>query len=346
MARITLNQLAQTRIPGSAGTCINDTPQLASYANEAIQRLIFAGGETGWAGGWWPVVFDVDPDDPYIVCPREIVRLINANICRWPVRIANQFEEYLPGGPGLQTKCSCSAECCQCGTLAIYDRGTVPTEIELTATNQKIRVYITDSRDKGYRLLVSKAMDQNGLPIFSQDGLNPVDGFYLTFDTPFETSTMIVTDFNDLLKDATFGEVIVKQVDATTGVEKTLSRLLPDERTAAYRKYFIQNFPKPTAPATTRQVNAIAKLEYIPLVRGTDFLLIGNVPALKEAIASVRYGEMDSPTAQAMSLLKMKNAIKILNDELRHTQGEQNPALTFPVAGLDNLACQRIGTMV
>lgn len=237
--------------------------------------------------------------------------------------------------------------------MAVYDRGTSPTAFNLTTTNKLIRVYYTDSRDVGRRVLISKAVDQNGNRIYTQDAQNPVDGFYLSLTNPFATSAFVVTAFQAIVKDATFGDVLLKEVDATTGVESLLARYAPDELNPSYRVYFIEGLPKypvdpPTVPATykTRQVTAMAKLEFIPLVRGTDFLLIGNPSALRAECESIRYSKHDNPESQAMSLLKHKLAIKHLRDEVIHYFGNQQPSITQPIAGLEGMVCQKIGSLI
>lgn len=323
------------------GVCRDDLTELASYINEATQRLIDASGETGFWGGWYRTVFNVECDNPYITLPREIARIAGADICRTPININNQWYEFLEAGPGLQTDSECS-----CGTLALYDRGNYPTAHVPTTTNKYLRAYVTNASDVNRRILISGAVDQNGTRIYTQDGLNPVDGFYMVLNQPFVTSSMIVTSFSGIIKDATFGDVILKEVDATTGVERLLSRFGPDEINPTYRRYFIKSLPKPIAPATTVQVEVMAKLEYIPLVRGTDFLLIGNIPALKEECMSIKHAEVETPESKAMSILEHKTAIKLLNAELTHYLGKQRPAITVKVDGLEGLHLERIGSMI
>lgn len=365
--RLTLQNLSNTRIPQVIGKCATDLTAIASYANEAIQRLIQdrAFGETGPWGTSRRVVFNVDPADPYITQPREIARLENLDVCKSPVSIANEWYEVMEAGPGLQTNDTCCELAwnwgwyglfgygsCYSGT-AVFDRGTVSSAYELTASNKKLRVYVTDSRDIGRRILISGATDQNGSRVYTQDGLNAVDGFYLTMDSPFATSSFIVTGWQGIIKDATFGDVLLKEVDATTGVERLLGRYAPSETNPSYRRYFFKNLPKtPVSPATTPatykpiQVTAMAKLEFIPVVRATDFLLIGNIPALKEEFESIRYSEMDNTAAQQMSILKHKNAVRLLRNELIHYLGNQTPAITMAIAGLEGMREQRIGSMI
>lgn len=339
--RKTLNDVSSSRLPQAIGVCADDLTRLAKILNEATQRLINASGETGFYGGWYRTVFNVTCDNPYITLPREIARIGGADICRHPINIANQWYEFLEAGPGLQTDSSC-----QCGPLAMYDRGNFPTAYDLTGTNKFIRVYPTSASDVNRRILISGATDVNNTRIYTQDGSNPVDGFYLVLTQPFTTSSFTINSFKGIVKDPTFGDVILKEVDATTGEETLLSRYAPDETTPSYRRYFIKSLPKPVYPATTVQVEAMAKLEFIPLVRGTDFLLISNIPALKEECRSIIHSEMDEPQFKSMAILEHRQAVKLLNEELTHYLGKQNPAITMSVSGLEGLHRERIGTLI
>lgn len=346
----------QSRLPSAIGKCANDVPGVAAYVNQAQQQLIIAMGETGAFGGWQKVVFSVNRCSPYITLPRELARIINMDVCRFPIRIQNEFYEMLEAGVGLQDFCKCPD---WCGALEGYERGTFPTMVDITPSNQLLRVYMTDPRDLGKRVLVGPALDQNGNPIYSQDGLNSVNGFYLPLANPFTTSAFQVSSIGGVQKDATFGDVLLYQVDATTGAQVLLSRYAPDEITPSYRRYFIHRLPcgcgtvqVPSNPCVAGvtppnvAVTAMAKLEFIPANRTTDFLIIGNIPALIEECKSIRYSDMDAPNAPGLAAKSHLNAVNLLNKELGHYLGKLQPAVNFAPFGTATLERQRIGAMM
>lgn len=345
--RVTVNQVQQSRIPQSLGLCAGDLPQICSYVNEATQRLINAGGETGWFGGWLKVLFQVSRCDPFITCPREFARVIQLAPCGRGVKIQNQFYEMMEAGIGLQEYRNCKN---WCGAMAGYERNSVPTMVELTPANQLLQVMVTDPRDVGSRILIA-GNDQNGNPIYSQDGENSVLGFYITLASPFATSGFIVSSIASIQKDATYGDLLLYQVDSTTGVQVLLSRFAPDEINPSYRRYYINKLPcgcfchtaqspciQPVTPNTTVPVSAMVKLEFIPVNRATDFLIIGNIPALKEECLSIRYGEMDAPNVPGMAAQHHARAIKLLQDELRHYEGDQQISMNFAPFGTARLS--------
>ena len=335
--------LRQSRFPEEIGKCATDAPAIFALANHAQQILINAGGETGWFGGWARVIFTVSRCNPFISLPRAFQRAIGLDVCRTPIRVQNEFYEFLEAGVGLKGLCN---QPDWCGALEGYERGVFPTMTDVASSNQLLRVYITDPRDITKRILIGPSLDQNGNPIYTQDGNNPVNGFYLTFSQPFTTSSFIVTSIGGIQKDLTYGDVLLYQVDATTGTQVLLSRYAPDEITPAYRRYYINRLPcscgsvvsqspciAPASVPSMVPVTAMAKLEFIPVMKDTDFLIIGNIPALIEEAKSIRFANMDNSDALKQSAFHHAKAIKLLNQELSSYLGREQPAINFAPFG-------------
>jgi hypothetical protein len=344
--KVTVNDVLQSRIPHSIGKCATDLPEICSYLNEAISRLLIAAPDTGWWKTWEKVVFNVDRTTPYLTLPAKYARAAGIDICRTPVGVNNEWYEFMEYGVGLQTICTSKSPC---AVMDAFDRGSVATAYDLTPTNQLIRVYLTDIRDVGRKILFTGAIDQNGNGIYEQNGLTSLNGFMLTLTTPFVTSGFIVTAFSSVTKDPTYGDVVVKQVDATTGVEVLLARYTPDEITPQYRRYLISGMPCNCCPVTgtnTVQVTAMCKLDFKPVKRPTDVLLIGNLAALKEEMQSIKFSEQDSSKAMQFSLLKHQQAVKLLNLELASYTGPTDVAVNVSIFGSARLEHQGIGTMV
>jgi hypothetical protein len=320
-------QFRTSRIPEVLGRCANDTPYLLSLVNEAIQRLLLEDIDTGWWGTNYRTAFTVT--NGFITAPRDVARITDIAVCNQPIRIQNCFFEFLWAGNGLQPN---GCQSCN-GVTEALDRGVVSTMADLPTGDQYIRVYSTDSRDVTRRIFI-QALDENGLVIRTQDGLNWNDGFFLTLDQPFNTSSYMVTKINGIAKDKTYGDVAIYAVDATTGVETLLSRYQADETTPSYRRYYLNNLPNQCCSNTSAvQVIGLAKLDFVPVTKDTDFLLIGNLPALKEECMSIRYSEMESQGSKELADAHHKTAIKLLNKELRTYEGNNNPAINVAVYG-------------
>jgi hypothetical protein len=343
-------------MPEDCGLCSGDIPGIAAYVNEAQQNLIMAAGAQGWWWGWGKVTFNVSVASPYITLPREFARLIGLDICCHPIRIQNEFYEFLPGGICKQdTLCNTWK-----AGMAGYDRGMYPTMVDLTDDGQQyLRVCITDQRDVGKRILI-KGLDQYGQHIYSTDAGNEVEGFYLEFEWPCVTSSFTVTKIEHVIKDQTYGDVILKQVKnlpSSTGIlsedgfeilgegggvilpeggdetEVTLSRYAPDEYNPAYRRYYISKYPCGQCCVVNGQfqVNGLAKVECRPVYRDTDWLVIGNMPALIEECIAIYLSRSHDANSQAMAELHHRKAIKRLRDEMRHYNGDQNPAVEVDI---------------
>lgn len=329
-------------LPQDLLLCQGDTPQIAAYVNQAQEQLIMAAGETGWWGCHYKVVFNVDQDDPYITCPREVARIAAADICRMPVRIQNDWYEFLEAGAGLKG----TGDCCESRLpIEIYERGTYPTAYDVPSTASYIRAYYTDSKDAGKRICVT-GLDQNGNKIYTLDTDN-TNGFFLTLDAPFATSSFLVSKITGVQKDETYGDVVLYAVDPTTGAETLLARYAPSETVASYRRYYLNGLPSNCCDGEdTTQVTVQAKLEFIPAWNDTDYLLIGNLPALIEECKSIRHSKMDAPEMKQLSIAEHKMAINHLNNELKHYMGTMQPAIVFAPFGTAVLRDRMIGSLV
>lgn len=342
--RATVADIRFSSFPQVLGRCANDFPEILAALNEVTERLLLAAGETGWYGCWQRVVFTVSVANPYITLPRQFVRAINLDVCRHPIRLHNEFWEFMPNGQGLKSPPNCQD---WCGTLAGYERGNVPTMVSPDqSVNNFIRVYITNSADVGKRILLT-GLDSNGMQIYSLDGTNNVNGTFLTFAQPFVTTSFFIKDIQALQKDVTLGDVIVKAVSAVTGVETTLARLAPTEVNPSYRRFYIHALPSGCcAPnSTTISVTALCKLDFVPVYQDTDQLIITNKPALIEEAQALRYSRMDNPNALVLSEYHHKKAIKLLQNEQRHQMGVQEISVTCnPFEGAP-LSRQMIGSL-
>lgn len=359
--RVTLKDFRLSRAPEALGACAADVPRLASYVNEATHRLLIAGGETGWYGTWQKMVFTVDPNNAYITLPRSVARLINIDVCKFPIRIQNEFYEFLEAGIGLQPQNSCSCPP-TCAVLESYDRGNVPIFSDIVATgNPKIvRVFLTNDRDVNIKRVLIQGLDNNGNVVRTIDNGVDVEGVFITLRSPFSDSGFYFSKITGIQKDVTAGNVLFYEVDSVTGVQRKISQMEPGETSAWYRRYFINGVCNtccdceatpgsactPSTVPKTAQITAMAKLEYIPVTVDTDYLIIGNIPALKQECMAVRYEESDSSNSLQMAVLKHRQAIKLLNQELEHYTGRLQPAIGFHPFGTADLKKQSIGTLI
>lgn len=333
----------------SQGFCVGDVPSIAGAANSCIQRLILEGDQYGWWGGWAKVVFYVSRTAPYITVPYQFSRIIGMDMCRFPIRVQNEFYEVLEDGIGLR-----GPNTGFCGPKEAYDRGVFPTMVDLTGTNQILRVYLSDPTDVGKNIYIQNATDQNGNGIYSQVNGQNINGFLMQFASPFVDSPFGVNSFGAVYKDVTNGDIILKQVDPTTGTETTLSRYTPNETGPAYRRYFLSDIPwscceppnLPPIPGIVA-VTCMAKYEFTPVSGDLDPLIVSNLEALIEEGQALQFSTMESPQALTNEAKHHRRAINLLQKELTHYTGARDqPAVNWSPFGTASLCRAGVGTLI
>lgn len=346
MPRLRLYDVRVSRLPSVIGVCIEDIQQIAAAVNSAEQRLLLCpeSGDEGFFGTFAEMQFNVDPAIPYITTPREVARLEYMTVCNEVVPVQNQFYQYLQFGNGTLPKTCRRNDGCNIGQA--YEKNNVVLFADPPTTPFLIRAYFANAADVGKRALIG-GIDSNGQPIYSQDGLSPVSGQFMSFDSPFVTWPQSFNRIDGVQKDVTAGRITFYAVDATTGDETLILTMEPGEQTAGYRRYYLNPIPRNCCNSTSGviAVKAIAKLEAIPVRVDTDYLLFHNLEAIIEECQSIRYSEIDSPTSKAMSHDHHRQAVRFLNGELTHRVGSKNAAIIFAPFGTAKLEYQNVGMM-
>lgn len=329
------------------GICQAD-PKVRDYANDAQERLLMDPQcpDEGWYGGWvtMNMTASVFNGSAYVTTPREICRLIVMAICQQPIHIRNGFYEYLNFGAGLQPKTCRTGNCG--ATFQAFERDNVVTLSDFLGGAQTIRVYPTDARDTGLRVLI-QGKDQNGQVVLTTDpgsGLS-APGEYMQLNFPFVDSVNTFSTITGIQKDQTFGPIQIFQVNPTTLAEVALSSMEPTEGQANYRRYLITGVPSANLCCNTSgsfQITAQGKLDFIPVVNETDYLTIPNVSALIEESMSIRFSRIDSTAASTQSLLHHGRALALLNGQLDKMFGKVNTAVRVPIFGSNYLTRQPV----
>lgn len=336
--------IAATPWSAPVGLCVTDLPALAGLVNLCQERLVTdpVAPDEGWWGTWAKMAFNVSRSSPTIVTPREVARAILLDVCKVPVPIRNDFWEYLEFGRGIQPS-GCSSTV-GCGTMTAYEREIVPT-LEPFLGNQKIRVYPSDPRDVGKTVIIQGA-DTNGVQVTHTDAATGAEvlGEEITLGLPFVDSVNVYGTFGTPQKDVTFGIVTFHQVDQTTLAETGLSKMAQTELTGQYRQYFINGLPNNccNVPGGVVQVSAQCKLDLVPVVADSDYLLIQSIPALLSEAQCVRYESMENKTSAALAAAHHQKALTLLFGQLQHFLGNERPAIRVPIFGSDRLKLQPI----
>jgi hypothetical protein len=278
----------------------------------------------------------------YITTPNDIARVIVLDVCQTPIRLRNGFYEFLEFGTGLQprpTSCLSGAQgqaCNNGSTTQAYERDVVPTLTDQTISPATIRIYPSDAGDVGRRILVQGA-DQNGNTILSVDTTTQqaILGEYVTLKLPFVDTLNQFSKVTGFLKALTVGQVQIFEVDPVTAAQSQISAMEPHEVTAAYRRYLINGLPLQCCNGTSGivQVTAQVKMDYVPVMSDSDYLIIQSLPALIEECQSIRYSRMDAPKSIDFEAKHHAKALSLLFGQLDHYLGKTNTAIRVPIFG-------------
>jgi len=348
MPRLRLFDLKLSDFPTVYGLCQADTQGIARLANSVQRRLLYAkeAGEESWWGTWTEMAFFVSRTQPYLTLPREVARLELVDVCNVPRRVNNQFFEFLQYGNGRMPRLK---PWCDWRVPQIYSRNVVPTFVDLSNPPQMIRVYLTDPADSGKRVLI-QGTDNNGNTVYSQAGLNQVTGEYVNLSLPFSSAVSRFNTITGIQKDITQGPVQIFQTDPNTGAQVLLLTMEPSEMVSGYRRYFFDPLPRNCCPTPTTPdqitINAIVKLEPIPVQVDQDYLVLQNLEAFIEEAQSKRLSMVDNKNSKAMAIAAHVNAIRLLSGELAHYLGINEPAVVFAPFGSARLRRQRIGSLM
>ena len=325
------------------------------YINGAQQRLLYAkeAGDEGWHGTFAEIRYNVSRANPYITLDPSVARLEMIDVCGDPVQLNNPFAEYMQFGAG-RSRNRWQNNGSLCGfwgnQIQAYTMNNVITYQDMSPGPKKIRIYATDAADEDgqHRVLIQGIDSSTNSPVYSQDGLNQVEGTFLTLASPFVDSPNTCARLTGIQKDVTANQVQIFEVDPVTGVETQIHFMGPYEKTASYRRYYLSGLPMncctngapsnpcvppPPGMANVVQVTAMAKLELIPVRGDTDYCLLQNEEAIISECEAMRYEKMDNTSAASMADRKHKLAIRLLNGEMTHYYGQNDPAVVFAPFG-------------
>lgn len=348
MNRLRLYDLrVTTDLPKTIGVCQSDLPTITQYVNMAQRRLLMCkeAGDEGWWGTWAEMAFRVSRTAPYLTLPRSVARLQMTTLCTNPIKLENQFYEYLQYGNGRLPK---NYRACEPSVTTGYQRNNVPTFVDLSNTPQMLRLRMANDDDAGKRVLL-QGTDSNDEVIYTLDTSQPHTGVFVSLAAPFADAPTNFNSITGVQKDTTLGNVMLYQVDPTSGAEVLLLTMEPSEEVASYRRYYFDALPTSCCPPSSTPSNlnltAIAKLELIPVRTDTDYCLIQNPDAILEECASIRYSRMDSMEGKQLAMERHRAAIGYLNGELCHYMGKDTPAVSFKPFGSASLDKVAVGNL-
>lgn len=306
---------------------------LMQRVNDAALELFNAGD---WVGRFARYRLRVSSNNccvKYITWPNEVETIEAMEICGTPIGVRNLYFEFIEnavgplnrrGGFGPQSYGYANG---RYGTSTLLgDRQEVCTYEDVQPGAKKIKAYNSLPVDDGAQIILMGYDDSGNWIRTQQDGIY-VDGEYLTLSAAIPPET---TNFFSSITGVQFsvtprnGDVTITQVD-TTGVlpERFLSTYSYNEAIPIFRRSILSGFnfnqnQEEETQCGCPAVTALVRHRFIPVMADTDYMQIGNIPALTEMLIANQ--KRDNGKVQDAEQFRAR-AIRLLNDELRQFQG-------------------------
>jgi hypothetical protein len=204
-------------------------------------------------------------------------------------------------------------------------------------TGKFIRYHVVKAEDYGKTITIY-GKQYGGQPL--QQLVNGVteNGLTITATNPMAQTTTLVTKIDSVVRQATVGMTYLYEYDPATTKLRMLAIYEPSETNPRYRRMAIPNAGnccRADENGERRwQIEALVKLQFIPVVAEGDFLLISNFDALAMAIQSIKARRAND---LALARESMKDAIECLNFELRNKSPSDQLAVRVNIMGSNSI---------
>jgi len=317
--RRTLAHARAARIPEALNLRGTD-PRFIQYINEATERLLYL-------GHWHGTVqrFSMRPIAGVLTFPPQIATIEKMAVNGEVGSVRDYWYEFIGDGLGIQNPGSSS------GFIQAIARGNYPTFGEISPPNKKVRFVCERAQDVGKLVLVLGRDDQGNWIRTQLTNGDWQDGEYVPLAEDFGPSSGSISAYSFasisdvILPPGRIGQCwMYEYTDATTQV--MIGQYQYWETNPAYARYF---FPSIGNNAVGVTVEVMAKLAFIPVAVDTDYLIIGNLGALKLGCLAAK-AEEEGRYSDASLLwyggmlkngVKLIGAVNILNEELDHYLG-------------------------
>lgn len=309
--KLTVQNILDSRIPQSIGQCAT-TESVLSFVNEAVARIFSL--DIPVVGRTRRFQFCLNKD--CITLPRGILSIESVWVCRKPIPIRSQWFEELPSGVGLR----------QAGDFDLqwFDKGDGYVGFDdFLPESERIRVYADNPDDAGTPVLF-QFYDENNQWVLTENG--NVDGQRIELAMPYAESDRFCSMLVGVQKPVTRGPVRVFAHNTVTDTLRAIAVYEPDETLPNYRRAAIYGLNRVGGcrqpqdggdgeECAVTQVTVMAQMEFVPVRKLTDYVQVGNLPALKEMMQAIRYGEQDDLESKNKARIHELNAIRLLNRE-------------------------------
>jgi len=233
------------------------------YLNQASERLLYSGK---WKGSIVPVVFATSAG--FITLPRAYLSVLAHQYADSPGLVFSQFHEYVECGPG-------EFDITGNANGIIIDMGDgFCTQTDITEGDSGVlRITITNAADAG-KTIRFFGLDENGDEVYS----NGAPGVAFTTVFPSADTSQIFSKVTDIQAATMANAWTLSWMDGVTATQ--IGEYEPGETRPRYRRY--------KTGVATQTLRCLCSRRFIPLVNETDWVMPGNIGALKAALQALK----------------------------------------------------------
>lgn len=310
-----------SRIAESLGLAPGDS-RVLSYINRSIQRLMHRGH---WIGTMDK--YSVSVSQSLLTLPPQFAVAEQLAINNRPMDLHSPWFEWNPGGWGTIGEAT-ATQAMPFSKVAIQ-RGNACTITDIpVGASMQLRLQCDVAADVGAQVLLL-GYDGNGNWIRTNPGGIYQDGLLVTLAqtpgtlTTFNASPIYFSRITGVQKPLTNGQIWLYTWDGTNNV--MIGNYQFWETNPFYARYVL-----PTCPSTTNQVDIYGKMAWRPVINPTDWLILGNLEAIRLACMALRAEECQKWDDAAIYMnggaLKggqsIDGAVPLLQYELQHELGD------------------------
>ena len=291
---------ARRRLAGLFLDADTGSPKFAEMVSEVLERFHFDGT---WKGGTGFFEFSVS-DAGTITLPLWLEAVLLSQFSDRPRPVLSRHYEFLSHGPG-------HIDPLTSGLGVLVDAGVVATEHEFPSTPGTITI-ASGAADDGKTIRIF-GLDSNGRELYGTDGL---PGELVTLASPSVSTVATFSAVLGIQKERTLGYVQVSHADTTE-----LCDIPPAVTAPVYRRYKVAHA---AAAGQTRYIRALCSRRALPVSNEEDYIIPGNLAALKMGLYSIQYEETNDMDRSMQYWLR---SIDFLNKEADRYRGG---AITLP----------------
>jgi hypothetical protein len=306
-------------IPQAIGACATDT-RFFRILNEGIQRLLFKGKYWGSTAR-----FRFCVTDGMLTTPKQIATIEAAAVCGQPAQVRDMWYEFLENGFGLRNECMDGRQVW--GTNECLSRGRYPTFSNVIGTDKKLIAICDRVTDVGKPVLLL-GYDQNNNWIRTlQNGVIADGEVVLLAQSPGIFTKNLFSAVTDIQPPNNLdGQWWLYEYSTTVFTQRLIGKYEYHDTRPSFARYFLPGIcsQQPTpGTCTYTPIELAAKLDFIPVKLPTDYLIIGNLPALKEICMGINNAENEPNGQTKVNIINaaMTSATLLLDQELDHYLG-------------------------